>query len=425
MVDYTTRIRAEKQDTGSNQNTWGSTLNSDALDMIDEAFGVETIALAGSNITLTTANGATDQARHMGLRFTGTGGVTVTIPSVEKVYFVVNDSNGIVTMSAGGTTTAFAAGAYGWVATDGTDTYRDGPTLDKIPAAAGDVAFGSNKLTGVANGTANADAVNLQQLNTAIAAITASSTPGTVRISSQDTTARYLGDAISASTAITATVVDPGGDETLALTLDFASQAEAEAGTASNVLMTPQRTKQAIDALVTGGIVPISTATASNSATIEFTGLGLTYDVYELHIINCIPATDGRRLYMRLSTNGGSSFDSGNNYDTGLAAHNSANASASTGGAGVSAIYLSAPNAGSDTNEMGASLVVKIWKPSASAYTQISIVGTVVDNSGNTVGQVGGATWKSTSDVDAIQILYETGNIESGKFNLYGWSIPT
>lgn len=394
MVDYTTSLRLEQQDTGSNLNTHGERLNDNVIAMLDEAVaGFQTIALTGANVTLTTANGATDQARKAMLRFTGTGGVTITIPSVSKRYDIVNDSTGSVTISAGGTTVEIQNGQSQDIACDGTNCYAIGVTK--------------------------------QQLDTAIAAATTSTTPGTVRISSQDTTARYLGDAISAGTAITATVVDPGGDETLALTLDFASQAEAEAGTASNVLMTPQRTKQAIDALVTGGIVPISTATASNSATIEFTGLGSTYDVYELHIINCIPATDGRRLYMRVSTDGGSSFDSGNNYDTGLAAHNSANASASTGGAGVSAIYLSAPNAGSDTNEMGASLVVKIWKPSASAYTQISIVGTVVDNSGNTVGQVGGATWKSTSDVDAIQILYETGNIESGKFNLYGWSIPT
>jgi hypothetical protein len=183
----------------------------------------------------------------MGLRFTGTGGVTVTVPSVEKLYFIVNDSSAAVTISAGGTTTAVAAGAYSWVATDGTNTYRDGPTLDKIPAAVGDVAFGSNKITGVAAGTANTDGINLQQLNTAIAAATTATTPGTVLVSSQDTTARYLGNAIAVSGDITATVTNPGGDETLTLTVtvppvDVAGGA-TETSTGSTVTITSASTR--------------------------------------------------------------------------------------------------------------------------------------------------------------------------------------
>jgi hypothetical protein len=51
MVDFTDRLRIEQQDTGSNQNTWGSVLNTDALAIIDEAFGLETIALTGVRIS--------------------------------------------------------------------------------------------------------------------------------------------------------------------------------------------------------------------------------------------------------------------------------------------------------------------------------------------------------------------------------------
>lgn len=103
MVSFTDRLRLEQQDTGSNQNTWGSILNTDMIAMVDEAFGLETIALTGANITLTTANGSTDQARNMAFRFTGTGGATVTLPSVQQAKLIINDSTAAVAISTGGT----------------------------------------------------------------------------------------------------------------------------------------------------------------------------------------------------------------------------------------------------------------------------------------------------------------------------------
>ena len=107
---YTTRNRAEKQAPGENLDSWGSRLNGNTIDMFDQALdGVLSLAVSGS-VTLSTANGSTDQARYRCLNITGTGG-TVTIPDVEKCYLVRNASSGTVTFTTGsGTSAALLAG---------------------------------------------------------------------------------------------------------------------------------------------------------------------------------------------------------------------------------------------------------------------------------------------------------------------------
>jgi len=52
----------------------------------------------------------------------------------------------------------------------------------------------------------------------------------------------------------------------------------------------------------------ISTQTASGSASISFTGIDSTYDVYQFEFINIHPATDSVNLQFQCSTDGGSSY---------------------------------------------------------------------------------------------------------------------
>ena len=60
---YSTRIRAILQAAGEDLNTWGTNLNTGAIQIIDDAVaGVGNITVSG-NVTLTTNNGSVDQAR--------------------------------------------------------------------------------------------------------------------------------------------------------------------------------------------------------------------------------------------------------------------------------------------------------------------------------------------------------------------------
>lgn len=119
----TTRLGLNAQTPGTNANTWGGVLNTQALELVDEAFGVETIPVAG-NMTLTSTNFVSNQARNFALLFTPgglTGTSTVTIPSREKVYLVLNSTGRDLIFSAGGATVTLATARWGFIVCNGTD----------------------------------------------------------------------------------------------------------------------------------------------------------------------------------------------------------------------------------------------------------------------------------------------------------------
>jgi hypothetical protein len=63
-------------------------------------------------------------------------------------------------------------------------------------------------------------------------------------------------------------------------------------------------------AVPTGKPVLLSTATASSSASIEFTsGIDSSYDIYQFEFINIHPATNGANFNFNLSTDNGSNYN--------------------------------------------------------------------------------------------------------------------
>lgn len=100
---YTTRVRLEKQTPGENENTWGTILNGNVIDLIDDSIAAyTTITVSSVDVTLTQADGSSDQARSAFLDISGTltGNVNVIIPALSKGYGVRNFTSGsfIVTM---------------------------------------------------------------------------------------------------------------------------------------------------------------------------------------------------------------------------------------------------------------------------------------------------------------------------------------
>jgi hypothetical protein len=151
---YTTRNRLTKQATGENTNTWGALLNSGGLDLIDAALdGVTTIS-AGGATTLSSANGASDQSRTRVLNLTASVAQQLTVPSVEKWYFVRNPASVDKTVGpTGGTQATVRAGEAIPVLTDGANAYRftlkyvEAPTEDYHPCTklyADNLAFTAN-----------------------------------------------------------------------------------------------------------------------------------------------------------------------------------------------------------------------------------------------------------------------------------------
>jgi len=88
---YTSRIKLELQADGENANTWGQRLNSNVIQLVDDAVAAyTTISIGSASYTLTNNDGASDESRSAILEFIGvvSTSINVIIPSQSKFYLV-------------------------------------------------------------------------------------------------------------------------------------------------------------------------------------------------------------------------------------------------------------------------------------------------------------------------------------------------
>ena len=131
---YTSRIRLTKQGDGDNPNTWGTVLNDQVIDIIDDAIASYTTVSIGSaaTVTLTENQGAADEARSAILHFKGSVGgshntISLIIPAKSKQYVINNAVSANTTASdivkmktASGDGYNIPLGSVGLVVCDGT-----------------------------------------------------------------------------------------------------------------------------------------------------------------------------------------------------------------------------------------------------------------------------------------------------------------
>jgi hypothetical protein len=94
--------------TGDLSGTWGTTVNVSITDLIDSAVAGTTTLSANADVTLTTTNGAANQAREAVIRWTASNGATtryITAPAQSKTYLVINDGTGFIVIRGSGPTT--------------------------------------------------------------------------------------------------------------------------------------------------------------------------------------------------------------------------------------------------------------------------------------------------------------------------------
>jgi hypothetical protein len=178
VASYSNKLRLTKQGTNDNPNTWGTILNQQVIDLIGDAIaGVKEVSITGaSNVTLTTANGAEDQARSAVLVLTGALGadIDVYVPANEKIYFIrgawTGDYEVTVKVSGSSTEVVMESGDKRVIYVDGVDVY------DMVD-------------TGIS-------------------------------VTTEDTTPSVLNDKLTVTTPLVKETVDPGANETLDITFD-------------------------------------------------------------------------------------------------------------------------------------------------------------------------------------------------------------
>ena len=171
-----------------------------------------------------------------------------------------------------------------------------------------------------------------------------------------------------------------------------------------------------------GGLVYISTVTASDAASANFTsGIDSTYDVYLVTLDNGVPAANSV-LYARISV-GGSWRSTGGDYQwISTAATTSATTSVyAMGSSSDTELHIQNSNTLQwDTSGQG---TFKFWmyNPSRTSTPRTFIwENNTVNNAVNTGIANGAGSFKGvTTAIDGVQFFSSTGNL-SGTFRLYG-----
>jgi hypothetical protein len=138
-----------------------------------------------------------------------------------------------------------------------------------------------------------------------------------------------------------------------------------------------------------------------------------------IELVNFIPATDNVDLLMRVSTDGGSSYDAGaGNYKYALPWWDSAGSS-SSGSSSATAIGV-APGVGNGASEGTSGLITVLGQTNTAIKPRIGSDFFTYFNSDVPVRSVGTGVRLAAQDTDAIRILFASGNIASGSYAVYG-----
>jgi len=171
------------------------------------------------------------------------------------------------------------------------------------------------------------------------------------------------------------------------------------------------------------GMCLVEEHTASSSSELDFTtGITSAFDEYELSL-NDIVLSANADLGIQMSTNGGSSYDTGNNYGSEFVF---AYTTTSAGGQGVAAASAASMSlrSGSGTFNLHANgsinATLRFKNPGGSLYKVVLGTLTWYDASLGIVVIAYSGLYSSTTAVNAFRLLPSSGNISSGVARLYG-----
>jgi hypothetical protein len=175
----------------------------------------------------------------------------------------------------------------------------------------------------------------------------------------------------------------------------------------------------------------IATATASSSATLEFTsGIDSTFDVFEWHFVNMHPQTNGKNFGFQVNAAGESGFN-----ETITSTHFRTYHTEAGGGGSLEYYAANDQSQGTAYNllqewvgstdgtvdDNGVSGILTLYAPSSTTYvkhfmaTTSSMYDAAALYNGYTAGYI-----NTTAAIDEISFNMNSGNIDTGVVRMYG-----
>jgi hypothetical protein len=126
VTNFTPLLGLALPTTGDLSGTWGTTVNDAITDLLDDAVAGTVTLSANADVTLSTTNGAANQARNAVILWTASNGGTtrnITAPAQSKAYVVINAGTGSIVIRGAGPTTGVTvpSGTKTLVAWNGSD----------------------------------------------------------------------------------------------------------------------------------------------------------------------------------------------------------------------------------------------------------------------------------------------------------------
>jgi hypothetical protein len=182
-------------------------------------------------------------------------------------------------------------------------------------------------------------------------------------------------------------------------------------------------------AIATGGMVLISSQTASASASISFTtGINSTYKEYQFYFINIHPSSNGESFQFNMSTDSGSNYNVTKTSTAFDAFHNEAGTDAGLRYDGDNKDLAQSTgfqslnyNFGGTENDSNLGGFLTIFNPSSTTYVKhyIASVNWQYLNTYSIQCHTAGYG-NTTSAINAVQFKMSSGNIDAGTILMYG-----
>ena len=171
-----------------------------------------------------------------------------------------------------------------------------------------------------------------------------------------------------------------------------------------------------------GGLVLLEQHTAAASATLDFTtAITSTCDEYMIEFLGIVPATNSVDLLLRVSTDGGSTYDSGTNYYRhNVVAGSGFSIDDASGQTAIALDYVSVHISNSTAYTYSGSMRLALAQSGAAYPIVLGQVAYQTNEPKSCIAWVNGIYQVAGAAINALRFLMSSGNIASGTIRVYG-----